>query len=205
MGIVAYCPSGHRMKVKDHLAGRKGICPTCGARFRIPLASMTASARAAATLPPAASFPPVASFPAAAPIVAAPAAGLPTAAVASLDPADAVGLPRVLLLTEPGTDIASRPDEPPLVDPDPTADVVLESEADEPTDGAAADELFWFVAIPGGQPSAAMKDPEMRAWLDSGQATGGEVVWRSDWADWKPISAAFPETFPVQPPGAGGW
>ncbi len=36
MGIVAYCPRGHRVKVKDDLAGRKGICPQCAARFRIP-------------------------------------------------------------------------------------------------------------------------------------------------------------------------
>lgn len=37
MGIVAFCPHGHRIKVKDQLAGRKGICPTCQSRFRIPL------------------------------------------------------------------------------------------------------------------------------------------------------------------------
>jgi hypothetical protein len=36
MGIVAVCPNGHRIKVKDELAGRKGVCPTCAARFRIP-------------------------------------------------------------------------------------------------------------------------------------------------------------------------
>lgn len=39
MGIVAYCPNDHRVKVKNDLAGKKGICPTCGARFRIPLES----------------------------------------------------------------------------------------------------------------------------------------------------------------------
>jgi hypothetical protein len=39
MGIVAYCPNDHRVKVKDNLAGKKGICPTCGARFRIPFES----------------------------------------------------------------------------------------------------------------------------------------------------------------------
>lgn len=36
MGIEAFCPNGHRMKVKDHLAGRLGVCPTCGSRFRLP-------------------------------------------------------------------------------------------------------------------------------------------------------------------------
>lgn len=36
LGIEAFCPNGHRMKVKDHLAGRLGVCPTCGSRFRLP-------------------------------------------------------------------------------------------------------------------------------------------------------------------------
>jgi len=51
MGIVAYCPNGHRIKVKDDLAGKKGICPTCAARFRIPLAG---PGRDGATTTPAA-------------------------------------------------------------------------------------------------------------------------------------------------------
>ena len=41
MGIVSFCPNGHRVKVKDHLAGKKGICPSCGERFRIPHANGT--------------------------------------------------------------------------------------------------------------------------------------------------------------------
>lgn len=36
MGIEAFCPNGHRVKVKDALAGKKGLCPTCGTAFRIP-------------------------------------------------------------------------------------------------------------------------------------------------------------------------
>jgi hypothetical protein len=39
MGIRFYCPNGHRLNVKDFLAGKRGICPHCEARFRIPQAS----------------------------------------------------------------------------------------------------------------------------------------------------------------------
>ena len=35
MGIVCHCPNGHRIKVKDRFAGKRGLCPTCGATFRI--------------------------------------------------------------------------------------------------------------------------------------------------------------------------
>jgi hypothetical protein len=88
MGIVSHCPNGHRLKVKDHLAGKKGICPTCGARFRIPLATTTA-----APASPAASGPPVAS-------------------VVSLDAARAATLPPALVLAEstpPPAAIAEAP------------------------------------------------------------------------------------------------
>ncbi len=93
MGIVAYCPSGHRMKVKDELAGRKGICPQCGSRFRIPLVSQEA---AAATAPPPS--PSAEDDPAAAPPGGTSASGLPVARVVSLDAELAATLPRVLPL-----------------------------------------------------------------------------------------------------------
>jgi hypothetical protein len=36
MGIKFNCPNGHKLHVKSFLAGKKGVCPECGARFRIP-------------------------------------------------------------------------------------------------------------------------------------------------------------------------
>jgi len=74
VGIIAFCPNGHRIKVKDQLAGRKGICPTCQARFRIPLRQASAG--------PAGH--------------SAGGAGLPTARVASFDPHVVATLPAAL-------------------------------------------------------------------------------------------------------------
>ncbi len=36
MGIKVVCPNGHKLNVKTFLAGKKGVCPHCGAKFRIP-------------------------------------------------------------------------------------------------------------------------------------------------------------------------
>ncbi len=36
MGIRFACPNGHKLNVKEHLAGKRGICPSCGAKFLIP-------------------------------------------------------------------------------------------------------------------------------------------------------------------------
>jgi hypothetical protein len=39
MGIRFRCPQGHILNVKSFLAGKKGICPHCGARLFIPVVS----------------------------------------------------------------------------------------------------------------------------------------------------------------------
>lgn len=36
MGIKFHCPNGHKLNVKTFLAGKKGVCPKCGTKFRIP-------------------------------------------------------------------------------------------------------------------------------------------------------------------------
>lgn len=88
MGIVAFCPNGHRLKLKDELAGRKGVCPTCHARFRVPQPQAVRVERPAAP------------------------AARPTARVASLDPHVITMLPAAIALpagraadvAEPGVD-----------------------------------------------------------------------------------------------------
>lgn len=49
MGIVVYCPNGHRVKVKDVFAGKRVHCPICQAKTRVP----PAAAPLAAGLPEA--------------------------------------------------------------------------------------------------------------------------------------------------------
>lgn len=36
MGVRFQCPSGHKLHVKAELAGRRGVCPECGAKFVVP-------------------------------------------------------------------------------------------------------------------------------------------------------------------------
>jgi hypothetical protein len=96
MGIVAFCPQGHRVKVKDHLAGRKGICPECGTSFRIPVESSPGLADPPlATLGEPAAAPAVATAPGTSPT------GTPVAKVVSLDAALAATLPRAIPLAVP--------------------------------------------------------------------------------------------------------
>ena len=45
MGIRFYCPNGHKLNVKEKLAGKRGVCPHCGVKLLIPQKSTRPSSR----------------------------------------------------------------------------------------------------------------------------------------------------------------
>jgi hypothetical protein len=53
MGIRFLCPNGHKLNVKTELAGKRAVCPECGAKLMIPAASAPLSAPSSG-MPPAA-------------------------------------------------------------------------------------------------------------------------------------------------------
>ena len=70
MGIKFLCPNGHKLNVKSFLAGKRALCPKCGARVIVPLATtgtdsdvaggstiLTSDDMSAAGIPPAESSP----------------------------------------------------------------------------------------------------------------------------------------------------
>lgn len=63
MGIRFNCPNGHKLNVKEFLAGKRGVCPECGAKFVIPSADRSNGPMlempAGAASGPFAGFPPV--------------------------------------------------------------------------------------------------------------------------------------------------
>lgn len=97
MGIKLHCPNGHKLNVKSFLAGRRGICPDCGAKFEIPAETVEAAkAEAAAAMPVIKVTPPPG---------ASPVAVVPTAAVATV-PTQAVATVRAVT-PAPGATIPS--------------------------------------------------------------------------------------------------
>ena len=178
MGIVAQCPNGHRLNVKNHLAGKTGLCPNCGAKFRIPSAVAVPG-----RLPTAAGE-------------ATPDHTLPLARLVLLDQAVIHTLPRALPLGAARAAGTAAAEE---AEPLPFDTESLESEPSAATEiqrlhPAIADrpDLMWCIAFPGGDPSEPVGAAALQEWLDTGQATGAEVVWRSDWPTWLPVRDAFP-------------
>lgn len=60
MGIRFLCPNGHRLNVKTFLAGKRAICPNCGARVVVPYPSeqpaLEATQSPTATITPPSAF-----------------------------------------------------------------------------------------------------------------------------------------------------
>lgn len=200
MGIVCHCPNGHRVKVKDYQAGKRGLCPTCGAKFSIPAAGGpehngaprpdgTPGSDDAAGEPslPLARFVPldpavIATLPRAAPFGAARAAAAATAAAAeqvSLEPfAETMPLGADPLAAEKTTPWSAEVEVPAL----------HAAIAERP-------DLSWRIAYPGGEASEPVDATTMQEWLAGGQAEGVELVWRADWPEWLPVRDVFPEFF----------
>lgn len=182
MGIVAFCPAGHRVKVKDHLGGKKGVCPTCGATFRIPRTDEQ-DRRSVEVAP----------------------AEFPVGRLVSTDPTLAAGLPRALRLLPSSP--ASEPVEGwvsvgPESTPTPPSDGGAPGRRPLHPTIAARPEAAWCHAVPGGSASEPLPAHAMQAWLESGGVRADELVWRSDWPEWIPIGDVFPEYLP-RPAGRG--
>ncbi len=176
MGIRFLCPNGHRLNVKSFLAGKRGICPHCNARFEIPLESQIAS-RSKSKSGKAASngSSKVATEPQ---YETAPAAQVAAAATAYADERPPVG-------SVPTTTV-------------PTASAVPTAAAVAKAAPAAADPIdeaphaVWYVRPPtGGQYGPADGDI-MRRWLNEGRVSADSLVWREGWPDWKTAGPLFP-------------
>jgi len=81
MGIVVYCPNGHRVKVKDVFAGKRVHCPICQAKTRVPRSAPSFTPEPEAAMPPS-------------------HGALPTAQLLSLPPEAVAALPRAQALPE---------------------------------------------------------------------------------------------------------
>jgi len=167
------------MKVKDELAGKKGLCPDCGVKFRIPLKDAPAVVVAAPQAP------------------AHVDAVLPVAHFVAIDPVSVAGLPRALSLEmsqTPAAVASEGAEESVPVD----HEMKLEDSSERQFHPTILQDvqLVWSIAFPGGDPSEPLTAKQLQDWLDEGQATGNELVWRTDWPEWIPVRQVFPEHCP---------
>jgi len=186
MGIRFACPNGHPLHVKLDLAGKRGICPECQAKFIIPTPKpgLVAQRTAQGGATPQQSGAP---RPAAAPstVAAAPAASQSSATPAPA-PQPSTGNPN-----------AELPPAPPAPGTQPPA----ETAAPQQTSTATAVPVWYVRPATGGQFGPA-DDTLVRQWAADGRVGADAYVWRTGWPNWRLASEAkdyFPHLAPVTP------
>lgn len=179
MGIRFFCPKGHRVHVKAALAGKKGFCPDCGERVRIPHESDPQALKKPAT-PGAANGTAThtKSSPAHGDVAVSLGGEAPSSSKvnlaekpAELKKSEANGASGLGDLLPPSKGRTAKP----------VVDAIDESI-----------ESAWYVRPVGGGQYGPAKGAIMRKWLGEGRVGADSLVWREGWTDWKTASDVFP-------------
>jgi hypothetical protein len=177
MGIKFHCPNGHKLNVKSFLAGKKGRCPKCGTKVRIPAASEPSlqdheieetDAEARAGNGSAAHIAPVEAS-----VVGAHAATVPSTPLP--------GVPPAMPLVGSAAAVAAPPVAPATGAASAAGDPISEAPA-----------AVWYVRPPTGGQYGPARGEIMRRWLDEGRVSSDSLVWREGWSDWRTAGLLFP-------------
>lgn len=189
MGIKFHCPNGHKLNVKAFLAGKKGVCPKCGTKMRIPAASEPGlgdddaedsdAGKQPAGLPGNGAAPQTPAIPAA-PAMPLPApVPVPTPVavpVTTVRPVTAVPMPTSALPAVPLPTAAPATVRPPTAG-DPIAEAPM---------------AIWYVRPPSGGQFGPARGDVMRKWIAEGRVSSDSLVWREGWTDWQNAGKLFP-------------
>lgn len=220
MGIRCWCPNGHKLNIKAFQAGKRGICPYCGARFMIPTEStrkpgmgdripepLEHSVYEGTVATPPMSSPPAESAPSpasptepmipflSAPTPFGPLPGGETAPLGSPSPGEGQAGPGGLVGQEGGGPLGSAPPVVPAISTgfEPFPREVERERPGVPDPLAEAPDAVWYVRPPtGGQFGPAPADV-MRNWIAEGRVSPDSLVWREGWRDWQEAGHMFSE------------
>jgi len=171
MGVRFQCPHGHKLHVKAELAGKRAICPECGAKFIVPAFSggrvewdtgggPTGNGDAPAS-GAASEGPPPSKGGARGGIESAP----PSPAATPPQAASSEPVESVLIQTQPPPIAAAS--EPPA--------------AQAPT----SEPIAWYVRPAAGGQFGPATTEVFQQWIEDGRVAVDSWVWRTGWADWK--------------------
>ncbi len=174
MGIRFACHVCQKqLNIKRELAGRRGVCPQCQSRFRIPLEDAEQSTPVDAVR-----------------IVQ------PETASRSAQAAAAVAAERKVatqVVSKPAASEAASPDAAKSLAQRPSS-----QEVDARQDAATSileeePNATWYVRPPsGGQYGPASTD-ELREWIGQGRIAASALLWRNGWPQWRDAAETLPE------------
>jgi hypothetical protein len=190
------------LNVKAFQAGKRGICPYCGAKFLIPAQSTRKSSKDERTARRALA---ASAFPGANPVsqdvapsisgqvsaqdslpsapISANAAAMPqaTAHVSQHDGA-AAGFASPAVLTQSMNTLTTFSVDDPSV-------ALRQSSPSDPL--VQAGDVVWYVRLPSGGQYGPANSKLMRQWLTEGRIGADTLVWHEGWRDWERADAVF--------------
>ena len=174
MGIRFACHvCQRRLNIKRELAGRRGICPVCAARIRIPLDDCETSTPADER---------------------SPAAESPASRVGSSG--DPLGDHPAEMRSDdlpPATDhVSPTVDSAPAVSPRP-ADPPSQADREALDVLTEQPEATWYVRPPSGGQYGPATTELLRQWISEGRVAATALLWREGWPQWRDASEALPQ------------
>ena len=187
MGIKFYCPQGHKLHVKAFLGGKRGICPQCGSKVRIPTEDPglldESSPNAFQNDPAAGATTETAFAQYQQPNIQGPREAPPTDLLATADTPTHPTKPLIENSSEPALDIPSKPQgEHAGSTIGPHSDILDEIPHAE-----------WYVRPQTGGEFGPASNDVMRDWLSQGRVGPDSMVWRKDWDSWVQARDVFPD------------
>lgn len=171
MGIRFACPNGHALHVKAELAGRRGICPQCQAKFLIPSADVTSPSVQPATH----AANPGSHHPAR---PTDPSVRLKLAAEPAAKTRSTGGAPASQRKTPPPAP------HPAASSPSPAEPVGANVGTPLPP-GPANETVVWYLRPPTGGQFGPANDALLQQWVAEGRVAADALVWRTGWSDWR--------------------
>jgi hypothetical protein len=214
MGIRFACHHcGKRLNIKRELAGKRGICPACATRFRIPLSDATTSLPVDQKPQPqpqdhaaiqngsfspsnTANDAPDAKTGAETPLSKEPLANEPDEHTPRQDQPFAVAQ---------GHELASRGgasgDEPHVASPGGASSVLQEAVSAAAILNHHEPEATWYVRPPSGGQYGPASTELLCQWIEQGRVAAASLLWRDGWPQWRSAAEALPEVAGQLPGG----
>lgn len=195
MGIKFRCHDcDKKLHVKAFLAGKRGVCPHCGAKVRIPESSEQPAEAATTAKPERATRSKKAkasknkvSTPASKPMA--------KAAKRSADKPSSSALTSTAATATQSAVSSKSSVGPPTAA---SSSAIAERDSDPISE---APEAYWYVRPPTGGQFGPADGEIMRRWMEEGRVSADSLVWREGWNDWKTGESVFP-TLRQSPPTA---
>ena len=216
MGIRFFCPKGHKLNVKEFLAGKRAICPYCGLKVLVPTESTRVSSRrqksnAQTQSPPQGTS--SLSTPGAAArgslaldasavgsgssIIIAGAGGIDAGSAGSSEGggfSDSVSdMLTQISGTAPGANDPSAGDSNVLAD---AGNVMLGAEnplAEVNDPLSDMNNFLWYVRPSSGGQLGPATNEILQHWLAKGRVRADSFVWHEGWSDWQLAGNVFPQ------------